>query len=79
MSSSMWYSTFMVIALPKMMEATAMSEPAASVETPVTPCPIVQPRASTPPNPINRPPARWLTISARVLNVSMRKLPEATA
>ena len=36
-----------------MMPASTMKEPSASVETPVSPCPTVQPRAVTPPKPIS--------------------------
>ena len=64
----------MVRALPKTMEPKARIEPSASVETPVTPWPMVQPMESTPPTPMSTPPATWLAKSAPEANHSMRNL-----
>jgi len=44
------------ITQPTTMAANVIIEPMASVETPVSPWPIVQPSAVTPPNPISTPP-----------------------
>lgn len=43
-------------AVPSRMPATAMKEATASVDSPVSPCPIEQPKAITPPIPINAAP-----------------------
>ena len=52
------------MAVPSMMPATAMKDATASVDNPVSPCPIEQPNAITPPVPISAaPPAErsmWL-------------------
>src|SRR5215470_512191 len=72
-----WY--FNAATQPTMIAATASSEPSASVESPVSPCPIVQPRAVTPPKPINTPPTIWLTRSSTEANPSQRNVRVASA
>ena len=47
-----------------MIAPKARNEPSASVDTPVSPCPIVQPSAVTPPKPIRMPPTTWLARSS---------------
>jgi len=47
---------FSVATEPIMMPATAMNEPIASVDSPESPWPTVQPSAVTPPNPISTAP-----------------------
>src|SRR4029078_6907450 len=42
--------------VPSRMPASATNEPSASVDTPVSPCPIEQPNAITPPIPISAAP-----------------------
>src|SRR6266511_5625244 len=49
---------------PTTIAPTVSSEPIASVDTPVRPCPIVQPSAVTPPKPIITAPTTWLPTSS---------------
>src|SRR5215468_3102531 len=56
-----------------------MSDPMAKVESPVSPCPIVQPSAVTPPKPINTPPTIWLTRSSMEAKPSQRNVRVASA
>ena len=42
---------------PRAMDAMTTGADMASVETAVTPCPMVQPMAKTPPVPMRKPPA----------------------
>src|SRR3569832_1832162 len=66
------------MALPSTMATKVRMEPSARVEKPVTPWPMVQPIASTPPNPIRIAPTRWLKKSRTEANHSIRKLREIT-
>ena len=43
-----------------MIDINVTKDPRASVDIPVTPCPIVQPSDKTPPTPIKTPPIRCL-------------------
>src|SRR5665647_3916037 len=48
----MLYCIFMVMTEPVIIEVSARNDPKDRVDTPVMPCPMVQPMAVTPPNPI---------------------------
>ena len=54
--------------------SSAINEPSASVDTPVTPCPMVQPMASMPPKPINTAPIICVIRSFLWANHSMRNV-----
>ena len=57
-----------------MIEIKVITEPIANVDTPETPCPIVQPKESTPPIPIKIPPIICLKKSCLFANHSILKL-----
>src|SRR4051812_49756369 len=67
------YWTFIVTAEPATMERNVRIEPTASVEKPVRPCPMVHPRAVTPPKPIRMPPSTWFAVSAGPADPSPRE------
>ena len=69
----------MVPAEPITIAKKVRMDPIASVETPVIACPTVQPIASTPPTPINAPPAACRAKSPPEANHSRRKLRVASA
>ena len=64
---------------PATIAPTARNEPSASVDTPESPWPIVQPSAVTPPKPISMPPTTWLARSSVVVKPSQRKVFVASA
>ena len=64
---------------PPMIAASARNEPTASVDTPVIPCPIVQPSAVTPPKPISTPPTMWLATSSVEPKPSQRNVFDTSA
>ena len=64
----------MVMEAPIIIEIKVINDPIASVEIPVTPCPIVHPRDNTPPIPISVPPIRCLIKSCLEANHSTLKL-----
>src|SRR5450432_3389876 len=72
-----WY--FSAATQPATIDNVAITEPSARVDMPVNPWPIVQPRAVTPPKPINTPPTIWLTRSSTDANPSQRKVRVARA
>jgi hypothetical protein len=63
-----------VIAAPKIIDAKVTNDPNASVDTPVTPCPMVQPRDNTHPTPISTAPTTCLKKSDLEANHSILKL-----
>src|ERR1035437_4181407 len=71
----------MVATAPQTIPKTAIKEPIDKVERPDRPCPIVQPRAVTPPKPIKIAPNNWARRSSNEANPSpfQRKLPDANA
>ena len=48
------------MAAPMIIKINVIKDPSANVEIPVTPCPIVQPKAKTPPIPIRIAPIMCL-------------------
>ena len=62
-----------------MIAANVRIEPTASVEIPVSPWPIVQPSAVTPPKPIRTPPTMWLATSSTDPNPSQRNVRDTRA
>src|SRR6185312_16635114 len=72
-----WY--FSAATAPEMIAATATKLVALSVEMPLRPCPMVQPRAVTPPTPMNTAPDMWLATSSVLPKPSQRKRPIARA
>src|ERR1700676_2025854 len=65
-----WY--FNAATQPATIDNEAIIDPKARVDIPVSPWPIVQPSAVTPPNPINTPPTIWLTRSSTEAKLSQR-------
>ena len=56
-----------------------MKLPSASVDRPLSPWPMVQPMAVTPPTPMSTAPTRWLAVSSVPAKPSQRKLRVARA
>jgi len=60
-------------AVPSMMPATATNDASASVDRPVSPCPIEQPKRHTPPVPISAaPPAERSHVARRLVALEMK-------